>query len=74
MTVRLTHCVCASQCVGKQMANYIMKMLVILMLRHYDIVPVGGYDNVRLPLNDPRSVSTSMPDKDIDVMLVRRKK
>ena len=56
------------------MANYIMKMLVILMLRHYDIVPVGGYDNVRLPLNDPRSVSTSMPDKDIDVMLVRRKK
>ena len=61
------------QCVGKQIGNYMMKMLVILTLRHYDLVPLGGCDDVRLPLNDPRSVSTSMPDRDIEVTLVRRK-
>ena len=63
-----------AQCIGKQMANYIMKMLLILCLRHYDLVPVGGYKTAQLPKDNPRSASTTMPDKDLDVILVKRKK
>ena len=60
------------QCAGKQIANYLMKMLLILCLRYYDVVPLKGYDGLQLPSVNQRSVSVMAPDGDIEVLLVKR--
>ena len=49
-----------------------MKMLLILCLRYYDVVPLKGYDGLQLPSVNQRSVSVMAPDGDIEVLLVKK--
>ncbi|KAH9912150.1 cytochrome P450 [Epithele typhae] len=62
----------AHMCAGRQMANYLMKMFFIMMLRTYDVVPADGSPVVKVPAGEPRSVSTMTPVTDLNIRLVKR--
>ena len=54
------------------MANYFMKMLLIQCLHLYDLMPADGSEEIKLPSECPRGVTTTVPNEDVQVVLVKR--